>query len=341
LNLVKKFTLQEEPKNPYYLVESLGNRQSSDAKKKIPREMHPLIREAIETCTQHARAGTELPQAHFTRGRLHLLIGEFETAYGFYARGIRHYLNKDQVSPADTMDNEESWLNLISRPGDDENMDHIRTLLLLGKAIYGDEKAKNELFERNANREVPHFKGDVMIIAGGASYMTGVDLAAVKRLIKATLENFEGTIISGGTSAGIPGMVGEAVKDLKKTGKHITLFGYVPSYLHSDVHKSKDYDQIIVCPGRDFSADQLHQSWIDLLRANIDPKTVKLLGINGGKISAMEYRLAAALGATTGIIMNSGREADRLFSDADWQGIPNLLFIPNEVASANLFVSKE
>jgi len=127
----------------------------------------------------------------------------------------------------------------------------------------------------------------------------------------------------------------------KKSGKNITLLGYIPTHLPSNVHKNTDYDHIIECNGRDFSADQLHQSWIDLLRANIDPKTVKLLGMNGGKISAMEYRLAAALGATAGIIMNTGREADLLFSDGDWHGVPNLLFIPNEVASVSLFVSKE
>jgi len=88
--------LQKEPKNPYYLAESLGNRQSPDTKKDISpgnasfnqgshRNLHA-------TCPGRNRIAT----GTFHTGRLNLLIGEFETAYGFYARGIRHYLDKDQ-----------------------------------------------------------------------------------------------------------------------------------------------------------------------------------------------------------------------------------------------------
>ena len=45
---------------------------------------------------------------------------------------------------------------------------------------------------------------------------------------------------------------------------------------------------------------------------------MKLIGINGGQISAFEYRLALMLGAQVGVIEASGREAGRLFRDPYW-----------------------
>lgn len=333
--------LKLEPANPYYLSESLGYHHSLQNKKPVPEELNLLINAAIDTSASHARAGIELPQAHFTRGRLHLLTGNFEVAYGLYARGIQHFLDKNQYSPKDTLEREESWLHLLACPGDNENIDHIRTLLLMGKAVYGDIEAKTSLFEICSERNIPQIEGNVLIIAGGASLMNRAGINSAELMLEIALQDFEGTTISGGTTAGIPGIVGKVVTKLKRKGKKINLIGYIPSHLPEDAPKNKEYDSIIKCKGKAFSADQLHQSWIDILRAGINPETIKLLGINGGKISAMEYRLATTLGAQTGIIMKTGREADVLFSDPDWNSIPNLMFIPNDPASISLFISQE
>jgi hypothetical protein len=48
-----------------------------------------------------------------------------------------------------------------------------------------------------------------------------------------------------------------------------------------------------------------------------------LLGINGGKIAAVEFRIALALWARVGLIAGSGREADILAEDADWSILPS------------------
>ncbi|MBK6966890.1 MAG: hypothetical protein IPH20_24060 [Bacteroidales bacterium] len=265
----------------------------------------------------------------------------FEVAYGFYARGIQHFLDKNQYSPKDTLEREESWLHLLACPGDDENIDNIRTLLLMGKVVNGDKDAENGFLEICSERNIPQIEGNVLIIAGGASLMNRAGIYSAELMLEIALQDFEGTIISGGTTAGIPGIVGKVVTKLKRKGKKINLIGYIPSHLPEDAPKNKEYDSIIKCKGKVFSADQLHQSWADLLRRKIKPESVKLLGINGGKISAMEYRLATMLGAQTGIIMKTGREADVLFYDQDWNSIPNLMFIPNDPASISLFISQE
>ena len=44
------------------------------------------------------------------------------------------------------------------------------------------------------------------------------------------------------------------------------------------------------------------RNWQDILASGINPKDVKLVGVNGGKISALEYRIALSLGARVGII---------------------------------------
>jgi hypothetical protein len=51
---------------------------------------------------------------------------------------------------------------------------------------------------------------------------------------------------------------------------------------------------------------------------------VKLLAVNGGEIARSEYRVALGLGCDVGVIVGSGREADRLLQDRDWVAVPNL-----------------
>jgi len=46
---------------------------------------------------------------------------------------------------------------------------------------------------------------------------------------------------------------------------------------------------------------------------------VKLLGLSGGKISALEYHLALIFGVEVGILENSIGEGSRLLQDPAWQ----------------------
>lgn len=43
------------------------------------------------------------------------------------------------------------------------------------------------------------------------------------------------------------------------------------------------------------------QTWADLLLAGVDPSSVRLLGINGGKLCGFEFRLAMAMGSAVGL----------------------------------------
>ena len=78
--------------------------------------------------------------------------------------------------------------------------------------------------------------------------------------------------------------------------------------------------------------------WVDILSSGIDPADVKLLGINGGKIAAFEFRLALTLGAKVGIIRDSGRAATEIFENADWNVAPGLFRLPSDPHTIKDFV---
>ena len=83
------------------------------------------------------------------------------------------------------------------------------------------------------------------------------------------------------------------------------------------------YRRVRSTEGKDFSALEPLQYWIDLISSGTSPARVKLIGINGGEISAFEYRLALMLEARVAVIESSGREAAHLFKDPYWGRLEN------------------
>jgi len=88
----------------------------------------------------------------------------------------------------------------------------------------------------------------------------------------------------------------------------------------------------------EFSPLEPIQAWIDLLSSGVKPWEVRILGINGGAISAFEYRMALSFGSTAGIVKSSGRSAADLQSDSEWWDAPNLLWLPKDEMALRAFV---
>jgi len=162
----------------------------------------------------------------------------------------------------------------------------------------------------------------------------------VQLILKDSLRSFAGTVISGGTDSGVPGCVGWAAAELKAGGcKQFHLVGYIPRRLPHDAPQDERYDlPPVVGEEADFSPDQLLRGWADLLTIGIKPCEVRVLGFGGGPLSALEYRIALALGATVGVAMESGGEADALIGDPLWADDPNLLPLPYDTATIRAFV---
>ena len=180
-----------------------------------------------------------------------------------------------------------------------------------------------------ATPDGPPIHGPVVIVAGGCDKSVEQQMQGYRQLLIEAFKDFTGTILSGGTTQGIAGLVGDHSPAATATGctRSATSRSWCPPTPRSTVDPDR-YDEIRRTNGSGFSPLEPLQNWIDLLAAGIEPKDVKLLGINGGTIAAAEYRIAAALGARVVLLEKSGREAAKVFTDPDWEGSPNLVGMP-------------
>jgi len=180
----------------------------------------------------------------------------------------------------------------------------------------------------------------VMIVAGGAVSLDAQGLDRARVLLKNGLSDFHGTVISGGTAVGIPGCVGAIAAELGEQ-KKFKLAGYAPRSRPSDAPRDFRYDQFIEVGQDKFSAAQVLRYWADILAAGIEPRSVHLVGIGGGHVSAIEYRIALALGAAVGLVQGTGGSADELLDDAQWSGLSNIHPLPGDARKIQEFVMTE
>jgi len=316
-----------EPGNPYYLADMLGYEALFNPTG-LPEVMRTFIRAARATARDHAEAGIELPHAYFTSGHLSLLLHEDMEALGYYARGLRHVLADEQCFPKDTLEEALDWLkNQHFGKAPPENIRWANALLNLA----------GRLSETNRKPELPV---SVLIVAGGAASLDKADAQRVLPLLEAVLKDFQGEVVSGGTSVGVPGCVGAAADRLKAAdAKHFKLSGYIPQRLPYDGPKDAFYDEFVVCGGDKFSPEQILHSWECLLGRGIRPGQVRLLAFGGGPLTAFECRLALALGATVGVVDGYGGAAEAIARDPLWAKLPNLWPLPEDAASLWAFAT--
>ena len=195
------------------------------------------------------------------------------------------------------------------------------------------EAAREELLGRFRSPDFPGVETPVVIVAGGADAEFEEQLREYEALLQSAFEGWSGTIISGGTTAGVPGMVGRLPGEIRKVA---CLPELPPHSVTVDREHYRLYSSTSTSGG--FSALEPLQAWVDLIAAGVNPSEVKLLGINGGDIAAVEYRVAAALGATVGVLRDSGRAASELFRDADWNKAKGVLLLPTDPHTVRTFI---
>jgi ppGpp synthetase/RelA/SpoT-type nucleotidyltranferase len=332
--------LEMEPANPYLLASQLGFEifcLHSDA---MIDSMRSTIQQAIETCCQHASAGTELPYAWFMGGRLSLLLGNSDEAIGWYARGLRYLFDPDSCVPLQVLEDEIKWIQRIHHgakqlPKEDEWIE--RLISLARKTYNAGEKAED-------GQPAIHVGRRALILAGGAAHMSARTLRSVRPLVQAAMEAFEGTVM--------PGLAGEVAKRLKRQGrKRFELVGYRPESPPKDAPIDHRYDRHVEFKREsDFSAEQILKTWEDLIAGGVTPSQVSLLGLGGGRLTAVEYYVALALGATVGVVQlpkpaavpgtitATTTDAESILDDSLWKETPSLLPLPYDVPSVRAFV---
>jgi len=324
----------------------------------------PLFRPGLEAgirkCQGQAEVGVNLPWAFYRMGELALLLGHSSESLAGMGRvdtprahdqipspphkwtyeSLGAYTKAVQLSTAGFMIDEglEFVRHLWILRNELRGLDWVRRLLLLGKAVKFPLPRLDPELAALASPLSRTFgaQGPVVIVAGGCDATVEARIGSYSQLLIDAFRDFHGTIICGGTTAGISGLVGRLATIYPG---QIRTVGYLPSLIPSWARLDPGYGEIETTSGRDFSPLEPLQNWIDLIAAGIAPNRVKLLGINGGEIAAFEYRLAMALGATVGVLRESGREASRLLWDAGWENARNLVFLPTDLTTVRAFIA--
>ncbi len=327
--------------NPYNLASYLEFEISTGVDRDVLQYMHHTLLAAADTCRLHARARVELPWAYLTMGRLYLLAGEPFPSLAAYCKAIDLCTPRDGRGcyPREILDDERRFLRNIGRRGGREEDRWVLDLLELALCVRHEAIDARKRIETRAKRPGGYLPR-VVIVSGGTHPDVEPAMRSYQGCLLAGFEDFSGTLISGGTKAGIPGVVGGIAEELRSRGREVRVRTYLPDNLPADAPRDERYDEVVTGVSDALSPRQSLQAWIDLVAAGIEPRSVKLLGVNGGPLTAFEYKLALALGAQVAVIRESGRAAAELAPDEDWQDSPNLLWLPVNPMTVRAFLTR-
>jgi ppGpp synthetase/RelA/SpoT-type nucleotidyltranferase/Tfp pilus assembly protein PilF len=293
----------------------------------------PVIRDALVRCRKQIEAEVNVPASFWHTALFQLLLGQHTEALSSLSRAIALDPGKHVLCEA-----RESLRRLSRYHREFAGMDHLDTLLLLALAVrYHSTDACDEL-QRRASPGLETPRQPVIILAGGCAAEVQERMESYRPLLLEAFRGFEGTLLGGGTLQGIAGLAGDISQHY---GEAIYSVGYLPRNIPTDAKVDRDtsrYSTVRHTQGEKFSALEPLQSWIDLVAKGVDPKDVRLLGVNGGLVAAAEYRMALALGARVALLESSGREAARLAQDPDWAGTPELMAMPEDRSTLNVFL---
>ncbi len=320
--------------------------------------MSPVITSAIQRCSVQADVGVNLPWAFYMMGKFYLLLGKPYKSLEAYTKAV-------QLSPAPWMIGTAlSSLERLKKVHYElSGYEWARRLLLIGRAVMARKRAKEAIEEfekaeeeekakkvkeqkqkgKEATEEIRKLasgqskpiQGPVVIVVGGCDPSIEQQMKSYKELMLDGFKDYSGTIISGGTMEGVSGLVGDVGEEHPET---IRTLSYLPKLIPADATLDKRYSEIRKTGGSGFSPLEPLQNWIDIIADGLDPSDVKVLGINGGMITAIEYRIALALGATVGVVEESGREAAKLLRDEKWIGSKKLVHLPPDAMTVRAFI---
>src|SRR5262249_6318050 len=150
-----------------------------------------------------------------------------------------------------------------------------------------------------------------IVIVAGDCHRSAAD--TYRSLLLAAFRGFHGTILAGGTEAGVSGLVGELQQ---ADPDSIYSVGYAPGRLPKDVQLSVHYREQRPTSGEDFSPLEPLAYWGDVLVSGVPVARVKLLAAGGGRITASECQMALALGVPVGVVDAAKSLANQWLTEA-------------------------
>ena len=282
----------------------------------------------LDRCRAHSDIGINLPWAFYGAGRLDLLIGRPYDSLHAFARAVSASTAAFMIEGA-----LESIRRLKVVADELIGRDWVLRMLVLGLAAKFESAAATAQLRKLSSAH-PAIEGPVVMVVGGTHPSVEERMEEYRPLVLEAFRDFRGTLVCGGTTQGISGLVGEVGE---RYGERVHLLAYVPETLPADATLDERYE-IRRTTGSAFTPMEPLQSWIDLMVSGVRPQEVKVLGINGGEVAAAEFRIALALGAAVGVVHGSGREAGRLLAEAEWTVPEKLLALPSDPQTARAFV---
>lgn len=255
----------------------------------------------------------DLPGTFFDLGKRSLSIGDVGEALDAYAKAV-------QLSTAGSMI--ETAIRSLERPErqgpPSDGTELARRLLCVGLVARFDDAATRA--DLAALADPGPLESPVWVLAGGSSSDVPRDL---RDAVVEGMAGRRGTLISGGTEHGVGALAG----DVGERNEALRVIGYLPRDLPDGVVAGLvpgRYTELRRSPSKDFGHLDPLSYWTDIVVAGITPRSVRVLGIGGGPISAFEYRLAAAMGSPVGLVGDTGREAAAMLHDPLWGRIANV-----------------
>lgn len=317
-------------------------------------------------CHERATLGVYLPHAHFNCARLRLYRGAPYEALNAYAMAVSACHHPEPMldelgaltdiltalSPRQTPGARlgvESlkgfeWARRLLivalaakaslwRKPERKNEPDAKTWIEAGEAV---RKELESLATPGLKKKRP-FDKPIVFVAGGCDPAIEKKLVAeYGELLQATFRAFSGTIISGGTTAGISGMVGQLCP-LK--GRTLHRVGYLPAggKLPNRDKKSAAYE-VRSSPGTGYNPAGVLRAWADILLQTVRPDQIRMLVINGGELTEFESRLGLALGAGVGAADDSGRIVKTLLEIRNPCRPQGLAPLPRDAAIWSAFI---
>jgi hypothetical protein len=275
----------------------------------------PSMDGAAQECRRQVRVGLNLPWALFDLGKFELLMGAPHEALCWYARGIFRSTSSAQI---DSALRSFTTLRVVRDKLTGFAWSERLLQLALGVPFADDRTA----------RLVP----SVVIIAGAC----GATAAEHRRLLGDAFGDFRGTLISGGTEAGVCGLVGEVQAD----NPALHTVGDLPAHLPAGVSADRRYRCLRSSDGLDFSPWEALLYWSDILGQGIAARDVRLLCLGGGPITRCECAVALALGAQVGIVeVGTSPLLSQEAIDPFWERVPPVRHrLPAEAAAIRRFI---
>lgn len=314
------------PENPYYMLHSIVEKLG--AQSFCPTDVDEYassLREIIAKCKEHIEIGIETVDAFISIAISNWLLGDENE--GIRDLIVLMYLVRLQKVPY-SEDSFTDGIEMLKKIGETKKSAVLSGILnLICWKICKNAEAKTSL-EKYHNPEAT-ISGNVLIIAGKSGSMEYSQQEEYGNYIKDALRDFEGTVISGGTSTGLPGIVGTLTVKLREIDTvNYNLLGYLPVNIPDKVKQGTGYDKYITSPSESFSFLDAFKYWTDILFSDVPLEKILLLGINGKVISELEYSFALSLGINLALVDKSGGAADNIMQNPVWAQEPNLLILP-------------